>query len=157
MWHLYSRVRLVNFKSPCTRRTISDRHTYTLLAIQTRLQLIYHPLACLSHTYREEYHQNGRYRYGAIRPHHKTRRESRPSSYHPPFGSPWRDRAIPIEPDFESTVGLSEGSKADGRYELVKETNMVDYVESLFNAAKEAGAQVEGIGQSTCMNTKCRG
>ena len=24
---------------------------------------------------------------------------------------------------------------------------MVDYVESLFNAAKEAGAQVEGIGQ----------
>lgn len=34
---------------------------------------------------------------------------------------------------------------------------MVDYVESLFNAAKEAGAQVEGIGQSTCMNTKCRG
>jgi hypothetical protein len=39
--------------------------------------------------------------------------------------------------------------EADGRYELVKETNMVDYVESLFNAAKEAGAQVEGIGKSS--------
>jgi hypothetical protein len=35
---------------------------------------------------------------------------------------------------------------ADGRYELVKETNMVDYVESLYNGAKDAGASVEAIG-----------
>jgi hypothetical protein len=53
------------------------------------------------------HHQNGRHRYGAIRPNYKTRRESRPSSHHSTFGSPWRDRAIPIEPDLQSTVGLT--------------------------------------------------
>lgn len=32
------------------------------------------------------------------------------------------------------------------RYELVKGTNMVDYVESLYGQATEAGAQAEGQG-----------
>jgi translation initiation factor 3 subunit E len=39
-------------------------------------------------------------------------------------------------------------TKAHDRYELVKETNMVDYVETLYNGAKDAGASVESIGKS---------
>jgi translation initiation factor 3 subunit E len=38
------------------------------------------------------------------------------------------------------------GKWANDRYELVKETNMVDYVESLYNGAKDAGASVDAIG-----------
>jgi hypothetical protein len=45
---------------------------------------------------------------------------------------------------------------ADGRYELVKETNMVDYVESLYNGAKDAGASVEAIGMFSLTPTSTR-
>lgn len=44
----------------------------------------------------------------------------------------------------------------DDRYELVKETNMVDYVESLYNGAKDAGASVESIGSCFHIDTNTR-
>jgi hypothetical protein len=36
-------------------------------------------------------------------------------------------------------------TETNGSYDLVQATNMIDYVESLYNGAKEAGAQVEGL------------
>jgi translation initiation factor 3 subunit E len=56
-----------------------------------------------------------------------------------------RHLAIPLLDHLAETDLFQPQQILKAQYELVKETNMVDYVESLYSQANEAGASVEAI------------